>query len=126
MSQKQYVDLTKVICQGVIALQPSGVTYINKCGGQLARIHVEVEGIFIPFHQMIPARLMALVANHQPGDIDDEVADEIDKLLRPTLKMYRTRLSESMEAWLHIVMEGTNSHIWQGFQGLPAVLTWTL
>ncbi|GAA6170269.1 DUF6210 family protein [Sessilibacter corallicola] len=59
---------------------------------------------------------------------DTKLADQIDELLKKEIsfdciKVDRTRLDESMEAWVHIVV-GAESINLVGFGECKAILTW--
>ena len=92
---------------GLIILAPTGVAYLNQAGGYLCAQCVE-EGAFVPLDLyavgLLPElqRLLELVEHLTPDH-----ADALDALLArfPTtqsIRVDRTRLDDSMEAWVYV------------------------
>src|SRR3954463_7829900 len=118
---------------------PSGVIYRNQVGGVLCW-QAEVEGVLAPFEGN-PAhvdQVQRLLCDH-PRKLTAEIADAIDTLLSSDLatrfvRVDRTRLSESMEAWVYVIADtqeyvdlNTPSDYFGsvfGFGTATGVLTW--
>lgn len=98
----------------LIIEHPTGVFYTNQAGG-VACVQPEIEGVLVPIGNAcnVEDKLEAFFANAtrlQPSD-----ADTLDTILRvpeepyvvtPTffLEVDRSKLAESMEAWLHVTI----------------------
>jgi len=132
------IDLWPFRSIGVIVAHPSGVVYSTQAGGYATR-HPALEGVFIPLE---PGDLQARLdehffygpkwEGHCYSGIDDETADFIDRLLAASpltraIVVDRTRLKESMEAWIHVTIAsaGTDGdRAFGGFDGRSGVLIW--
>ncbi|MEW6302888.1 MAG: DUF6210 family protein [Verrucomicrobiota bacterium] len=129
------IDLWDYDGVGLIIAYPSGVTYVNQAGGLTCR-QPELEGVFVP----LTAQLSAVGNELQEyftgpkwkgrcdDGIDVETADFVDGLLRAhdwagSLQVDRDRLSDSLEAWIHMRVGG-NGFFWPGFEGGHGVLVW--
>lgn len=134
---------------GLIISWPTGVIYTNQTGGT-ANLASEMEGAFVPLRNdcTLPDHVLISPANDLwdyftsprrsgTGAIDSlepEDADFIDDLLRqaslfPVLRVDRTRLTDSHEAWVHVVISGDEPNpvpLFEGFTPYPrsGVLTW--
>lgn len=74
---------------------------------------------------------MALFPEGSPGDITEAIADQIDGLLAASpltaaIRVNKARLSESREAWLHVVLDqrSDTDTVFADWHGESAVLTW--
>jgi hypothetical protein len=119
---------------GLILAVPSGVRYRNQAAGH-ACWKFEIEGVLVP----IPLgedriALRALEDHFDSGweslDVDD--ADAIDGILAAAafdfVKVDRTRLHESYEAWVHVRLDPPDpvrhTELFIGLSVDRAVLTW--
>ena len=146
---KPKVLLYEHVGLGLIVASPSGVIYSNQAGGT-ACLQPELEGILIPLrndcllegNQLLSPAIA--LEEYFTGEkwrgtgaihgINDEDADFIDGLLQAhrlthCLKVDRTRLSESREAWIHVEVTSDEHTEIPLFSGLgpyprPGVLTW--
>lgn len=129
---------------GLIIDFPSGVIYSNQAGGH-ACLQPEMEGIFAPLsNDAWPISPTDELVPYFTGDkyrgsgatsgIDEEDAAFIERILRKhrpndDIKVDRTKLRESYEAWIHVEVldngSGSNEEF-PGFGPYPrsAVLTW--
>lgn len=87
---------------------PSGVIYRNQVAG-VTCLQAEVEGVLAPFavNRALVDQIMALPYEDTPS-LTNEIADVIDTALASDLAMRfvrvdRKRLSESFEAWVHVI-----------------------
>ncbi|WP_438018262.1 DUF6210 family protein [Sorangium sp. So ce315] len=124
---------------GIIIQHPSGVLYTNQTCGHCC-LHPEVEGVFVPFDaEESWLRLNAYFEGPRYGGtgamhgLDDEDAAFIESVLRDgrvgvPLVVDRSRLKESHEAWVHVLIEGEVDPfpLVSGFGPYPrrGVLTW--
>ncbi|KYG09597.1 hypothetical protein BE21_16980 [Sorangium cellulosum] len=124
---------------GVILQHPSGVLYTNQTRG-VCCAQPEMEGVFVPFDaEESWLRLNAyFVGPKYEGTgamqgLDDEDATFIESVVRDArtgvpLIVDRSRLKESHEAWVHVLIEGEAEKIGvvSGFGPYPrrGVLTW--
>ena len=121
MPRKPLIKLYDSNGIGVIIKYPSGVLYSNQVGGT-ACLQPTVEGVFVPFYSEVIAQEQMLIdyfigpkwGGACMNGIDDDDADKIDEILQANIvtrfiHVDRTRLSESVEAWIHVVM-GTTPH----------------
>ena len=135
---------------GLIIACPSGVIYSNQTGGY-ACDHPEMEGVFIPL--MYPGDIDSINARergelmdqqaelekhftgpkwrgHCYAGIDAETADFVDGVLAASkvtraLKVDRTMLKYSSEAWIHVLIPpDDDSELWEGLPAGAAVVTW--
>jgi hypothetical protein len=125
---------------GLIISMPSGVFYYNQCGGIACSQNYE-EGIF-SFIREATHTLYKNIAEYTENFMDglkEEDAIYIDSLLskhRETkfLSVDRSRLSESMEAWIYVninqdkILEIQKTDrmntAFKGFTSTHGVLTW--
>lgn len=127
---------------GLIVLQPSGVFYTHETGGY-ACYHDKAEGVFAPIHQDNEDNQESMLIDYFTGpkwngwcsdSIDEETAGYVDYVLSLSpstsyLKVDRTRLGNSREAWIHVdVVEPTEdpelSPI-HGFGECKGILVWS-
>ncbi|MES2705224.1 MAG: DUF6210 family protein [Verrucomicrobiota bacterium] len=148
---KPLLQLYDSIGTGIILAFPSGVIYSNQTGGT-ACLSPEMEGVFVPLrndYQLSEGPMMSPeieLTQYFEGPrhrgrgatsgIDLEDADFIDSILdrvelRPVISVDRTRLAESHEAWIHVVVSGdeypdTGLAVFAGFTPYPrqGILTW--
>ncbi|MFC1609866.1 DUF6210 family protein [Myxococcota bacterium] len=144
----------------LIVKLPTGCAYLNQTGGHFCH-QSWAEGLLVllktPCEFTMAGRLRGVFTGESKyggycGDgIDEEDAQEIDSLLResirgysksePALSVDRERLADSWEAWVHVVIgkhpeRPTKPQQWENpgwpyywpYYGLPAelaILTWT-
>jgi hypothetical protein len=123
----------------LILWHASGVFYENQVGG-VTCLHRRGEGVLSPVDLYPDAveKIMKLPYDNRP-DITAEIADAIDGVLAASpstcyLKVDRTRLSESCEAWVFVVADipessqrdPEDSYLGspRGFGRSTGVLTW--
>lgn len=123
----------------MIVSHPSGIFYGNQVGG-VACSQEELEGVLVPVG-LEPAEAEQLMKLPFPGAaaLNAEVADMIDGILSSVpfsrhLKVDRSRLRDSCEAWVFVVGETPDDNILQrerpyfggiyGFGAIRGVLTW--
>ncbi|WP_346189422.1 DUF6210 family protein [Rubritalea halochordaticola] len=121
----------------------------NQTGGTSC-LAPEIEGVFIPLRNDCTAKERILVSSENElydyftgrkwrgtgatNGIDSEDADFIDSTigktkLFPTIRVNREKLSESHEAWIHVVVTGDepcDPPLFRGFEPYPraGILTW--
>lgn len=128
------IDLSFFQEVGLILCRPSGVVYTNQAAG-FGCLHPEVEGVFFPL-PVEPGRaeLYALTRHFKgPWNSLTQInADIVDDILRSnghdSIKVDRTKLSNSYEAWVCVtVTEPAKALPYQTFLGFgecQGVLTW--
>jgi hypothetical protein len=129
--QKPIIDLFKFDSLGLIILFPSGVIYTNQVGGY-ACLHPEIEGIFLPLSIGHKKVLFALQQhfNGSWNHIEKSDAEIVDKLLHNDefrfIKVDRTKLEESFEAWIYVEIEKLSETLplLKGFGKAKGILTW--
>lgn len=118
---------------GLILPASTGVVYTNQTGGNACK-QPEQEGVFVPLDVSEAADVaiaeMALDAHY----LRDGSADAVDEVLArypetAFMKVDRTMLGESMEAWIYVVLDRDPTFVAAAGdgQGSPAsrgVLTW--
>lgn len=131
LNRKPVIDLFEFDSLGLIISFPSGVIYSNQVGGT-GCLHPEIEGVFFPLSVRHKKILFAL-QQHFKGDwhrIENSDADIIDKLLRSDefdfIKVDRSKLNKSFEAWIYVHIEPTSDLIpmLSGFGKTEGILTW--
>lgn len=137
MTHKPTVLLYGLHSVGLVIPCSSGVIYQNQTGGY-ACLQDSVEGIFVPLHSEPIDHYEALHhfffrdkwGGHCDGGIDIESADFIDSTLarlpgHSGIKVDRSRLAESHEAWVHVTLaDPTSTGLLEGFDGVHGILTW--
>ncbi|HET9366215.1 MAG TPA: DUF6210 family protein [Candidatus Angelobacter sp.] len=120
---------------GLIIARPSGVLYGNQAEGY-ACSHPQAEGVFLPLPVQPGASELWSLQQHFRGEwgpIDEESARIVDRILRRNghnyLKVNRARLTESCEAWIHVLIDEPEmyskaSSAIAGFGKCEGVLTW--
>lgn len=95
---------------GLIIKAPTGVRYSNQSGG-FACEHPETEGFFVPLRTLAGRSELATLAGMFRGAwnrLDDARADAVDGALRrhgiTSIRVDRSMLSESREAWVHVIV----------------------
>ncbi|HEX7330792.1 MAG TPA: DUF6210 family protein [Pyrinomonadaceae bacterium] len=100
---------------GLIILRSSGVFYIHETGGYACH-HERAQGVFAPLHRPPDDDQEGLLVAHFTGPkwegwcddgIDEATADYVDYVLSLSpetdyLKVDRTRLDDSKEAWIYV------------------------
>jgi hypothetical protein len=131
VEQKPIIELFNFDGLGLIILFPSGVVYTNQVGG-LGCLHPQAEGVFVPLSIRHKKVLFALQQNFN-GDwhhIKETDAQIVDKLLRSDgfefIKVDRTKLEESFEAWIYVDVEKLSEPVplLNGFGKVKGILTW--
>lgn len=146
---KPVVDLWESVGLGLIIAYPSGVQYSNQTGGTSC-LHPSLEGVYVPLRNdtTVRDRLLLSPENelyafflgpmHQgtgaTSGLDEADADFVsnvlfDHRLSRILQVDRARLSESHEAWVHVLVLGEQAE-WANWKGLGpyprrGVLTWS-
>jgi hypothetical protein len=122
---------------GVIIECPNGVIFSNQTMGNSCW-QAEMEGVFVPFDaEESWLRLNSYFegpkysGNGAMHGLDDQDADLIDAVvldarIQGPVVVDRTRLKESHEAWVHVLLEGEERALFAGFGPFPrrGVLTW--
>ncbi len=128
------IDLSFFQELGVVICYPSGVFYSNQAAG-FGCLHPEQEGVFCPL-PVEPGRAeLHALSHHFKGpwsSITQEDADVVDGILRRNghqyMKVDRSRLSDSYEAWVDVLMaDNAGSKLVEPFTGFgecKGVLTW--
>ena len=114
---------------GIIVSCNSGVVYVNQTGGT-ACFNSEMEGVFCPLldeSETLVEKLTHLTINKK--HISDEDANEIDAILLGNpdtrfIKVDRSKLKQSWESWLHVVVDGNQSVCFENLSFNEAILTW--
>lgn len=148
---KPVIKLWDHVGTGLVVPWPSGVLYSNQTGG-IYCMTPEVEGIFIPVGNDSLTADNTLVSHETElrqhfvkawgssgaaSGLNERDADFIDQLLRstapfiPYIKVDRTKLLESHEAWVYVLLDDDSSpgNVKSLFEGLgpfprSAILTW--
>lgn len=127
---------------GLIICYPSGVLYSNQAGGY-ACLQPEIEGVFVPLVDCVKGHKQEEhLRKHFTGPkwkghcydkIDGKTADFIDKILADSyitkrLKVDRSKLNKSFEAWIHIniLSDERDSDLreFHGFESTNGIITW--
>lgn len=140
MPDKEFVDLYYAINVWpspwplVLFPWPSGAVFQVQCGGLFCDQR-QLEGIYLPvyghYDLSFPSRLVEL----HPGcweyrhqlSLTLQEADELDALFSEfaaPLKVIRTRLHESCEAWAHVEITPNQDRVLSHFSGYKGVLIW--
>jgi len=107
-------------CDGVLLIlkMPSGIIYTNQVGATMC-LHPEQEGVLVPCDNEIYAgserllnRLNSILEGRWTDTITTEEADAVDRILAECppeghwrVKVDRSLLQESCEAWVHVIVE---------------------
>lgn len=125
---------------GLIILHSSGVFYTHETGGYACHPSL-AQGVFAPLHREADDDQEALLIAHFTGpkwngwcsdSIDEQDADYVDYVLSLApatlyLKVDRTRLADSREAWIYVdVHEPTYSELApiSGFGECKGIFIW--
>jgi hypothetical protein len=120
--------------QEVIIFRPTSVVYTNQAAG-IGCLHPEEEGVFCPLPVEPGKAEIHALSHHFKGPwglLTQEDADVVDGILHrnghESMKVDRTRLSDSYEAWVYVliadVAETKSSEPFAGFDACKGVLTW--
>jgi hypothetical protein len=138
---KAVINLLQLDSIGLIISHPTGVVYSNQTGGY-ACLSPQFEGAFIPLNDPLVDQQTELERyfigskwrGHCYNEIDEETADFVDEVLASTyvtkrLKVNRDKLTESHEAWIHVVIlppddREDDLQEFHGFSSNFGVLTW--
>ena len=149
MANLPIIRLYDFIGLGLIFSFPSGVIYINQTGGH-ACLQSEAEGLLVPLHNDLaldPVQLLGpepdllayfTGAKHNgtgaTAGLDEVDANEISVILArhrlgSVLEVDRSRLIDSHEAWLHVIVRADDCGLSPAFAGFgpyprPGILTW--
>jgi hypothetical protein len=120
----------------LVILMPSGVIYFNQTGGNFC-LQSEAEGILFPINNeprlghLHDGSLDIRLAQATPEmiRISETTAQRIDTLLEEFLyndivKVDRSKLEQSNEAWIHVEIDEQSSGDLNDFAGYKAILTW--
>jgi hypothetical protein len=137
------VDLMGHVGTGLILEHPTGITYVNQAGGVYC-LHPSCQGIFVSWFNDVELGSGKLFSAEEAlygvswelssSAMTPAQADEVDAVLRATpsfqgVRVDRARLTESYEAWVHVVIEPPHQLggvVW-GVEPFPrtGVLVWT-
>lgn len=124
---------------GLLFPAPTGVSYFNQVGG-VACLERELEGVFVPYANdvEVPSRRLLSLENELnahfarigTGAFDSSDADVVEDLMAKHpqwsgVSIDRERIRESVEAWVHVWVDGCGGVSGLGPGPHPAVLTWT-
>lgn len=114
MPGKRLIRLWDSVGLGLIILGPSGVMYSNQAGGTCC-LQPQDEGFFVPLHDEVLGQERMLLdyflqpeaPSAAPEGFDLKTADFIDEVLGISqstrfLKVDRTKLRDSVEAWVYV------------------------
>jgi hypothetical protein len=124
----------------LIISEPSGVFYYNQVGGVSCQ-HPEEEGVLVFVGDVFNGLYDEIsMYRYNQWEFQKKDADYLDQLFKRKLKFVkvdRTRLKDSMEAWIHVVFEHglpkpnrdslqslQNNIYFSGFESRRGVLTW--
>ena len=119
---------------GLIVLGPSGTLYSNQSGG-LACHHPEAEGVYVPLGSTPPELEAHFAAGRWQGrcyaGIDDETARFVEYQLaehvfggRSSVAVDRSRLAESEEAWIFVMILPNGHAILAPHVGARGIVVW--
>jgi hypothetical protein len=138
---KPFVRLYSAKGIGVVVPRQTGVMFSNQAGGYSC-LQPEIEGVYIPLDDDfngIEDKLHEYFVGPKHGGggacngLDEADADAIDDILhkRPApcpLRVDRTRLHDSVEAWVHVCLsneDGLAPLVANFEDDTPAIMTWT-
>ena len=105
MSDQPVIRLWRTEVLGLILLRPSGVRYSNQVGGT-ACFHFEEEGYYVPVAEKAQALAQLFTSGACGEGLVASEADKIDEVLVTLrlqfLKVDRSRLKNSCEAWVYV------------------------
>jgi hypothetical protein len=136
MLRETTILLYELAGPALIVPSHTGVRYLNQTGGHSCH-QMELEGYLVP---IAGARieLVEQLTAHFTGPrwggwcsrgIDDETADEIDRLLaefarRDEITVDRDKLGECCESWIHVRIQGPLLSLVENPGATTAILTW--
>jgi hypothetical protein len=134
---KKKVTLYPLRQLALIISEPSGVFYSNQVGGHSCQ-HPEEEGVLVFVGDAFNSLYDEISSYpYNVWEFQKKDADYLDQLFKRKLKFVkvdRTRLKDSMEAWIHVVFEHglpkpnkqslRNNIYFSGFDSKRGVLTW--
>lgn len=120
----------------IIVPEKSGVKYTNQVGGT-ACLHKELEGVLIPINndclpenheELLESYLFRFFDNLDHIFEKDDI-ENFNKLLwnfpeTTSIRVDPTMVSESHEAWIHVIVKENNFSDFSGFGEFKGVLTW--
>lgn len=122
---------------GLIVKANTGIIYTSQTGG-FANLDPEMEGFFVPLRTCFGFRELYAMRDLCPNGLDanegmdSETADRLDWMLSrqglKCIRVDRSKLGESWEAWVHVTLSGELGHkvplLQAPHEELGAVLTW--
>lgn len=131
------VCLSNLIQPALIFPGNTGITYHNQVGGT-ACYQAELEGYIVPieydyrpenYSDALCEKLANLFPEGNSGFIDQFLADKIQHLLEDSpftkdISINQDKLSESKEAWLHVIVSGSLADTFNKAIERQAILTW--
>ncbi|MCW1926251.1 DUF6210 family protein [Luteolibacter arcticus] len=133
---KPLIRLWTMVGAGLIVPRPTGIVYTNQTDGTGCD-HPELEGAFVPIsndydHPSYEDSLECALCRIFPegwGSPSADTCDAVDRLLsgyRATtgIRVDRSRMEDSREAWLWVTITEHPDHDFLGFGECSAVLTW--
>ena len=136
MTKQATILLYELGSLALIVPASTSMVYRNQTGGH-ACLPSQIEGYLIPFsgeHSGKRDRLLSYFAGPKWGGwcaecIDEETADVIDSILadmpdRDQIRVDRTKLNVSWEAWVHVKIDGPLLGLLEHELPSEAILTW--
>jgi len=129
---KTTIDLSCGDYFGIILPRSTGVFFTNQVGGH-ACDHPELEGLFIPLDDGLDRPTRQVFEHHFQGSwatLTEEDAMVIDRALQKGnlgfIRVERSKLFDSVEAWVHVILDFKSVSIFIGFDGKSnrGILTW--
>lgn len=112
----------------LIILDPNGVTYTNQTGGNFC-MQPEETGFLSPFGdgEVLVPQLERITLN--ACYLTDEQATAVDRILASypetrSGRVDRSRLQESNEAWIYLLVSPDEASAISGFGDVQGVVTW--
>jgi hypothetical protein len=130
-------DLFSLTQPALIIPCQSGVLYMQQCGGT-ACLQRQLEGALVPidydyllenYKESLQYHLASLFPESNPGVVTEEHAEQIQRMLDRSpltrgIKVDHSRLADSVESWLYVIVHGDIDSTLHGFGDIGAVLTW--
>ena len=130
---KKIITLYPLNQLAIILSEPTGIFYTNQVGGNWCT-HPEAEGVLVfvddnysgLYHKIASYTIDLMELTKEDADFLDSVFIRKAKYLR----VDRTKLEDSMEAWIHVVFvkpeDGFPGHnlLYSGFDSKSGILTW--
>mgnify|MGYP003417283417 CR=1 FL=1 len=114
---------------GLIVKYPTGIIYTNQVAGY-GCFHPNVEGFFVPLPVKRGKHELFAFKSHFNGNwrnISEEDFTFINKVLKKNLRYIQVDhelVSESYEAWIHVVIQNYDNSPIQGYDVTKGILTW--